>query len=178
MFKSLEEAMLQLKKGDVDALEYIYNETHKGVFTFILPILRDYTKAEDIMEQTYVHLYETADKYEQDGSALNWILTIAKNLALGELNKTNRELAIDFSDPLNVNLVYEHDKEIDEGPTIALANRILTPEEFQIVTMHAIGGYKHREIADILDLPLGTVTWKYNEAIKKLRKELEKERLS
>jgi DNA-directed RNA polymerase specialized sigma24 family protein len=39
--------------------------------------------------------------------------------------------------------------------------------------MFAIGGYKHREIAEILGLPLGTVTWKYKNAIEKIRNEIE-----
>lgn len=50
----------------------------------------------------------------------------------------------------------------------------LTEEEREIVIMHAVWGYKHKEIAKEKGLPLGTVTWKYNEAIKKLRKEIEK----
>jgi RNA polymerase sigma-70 factor (ECF subfamily) len=39
--------------------------------------------------------------------------------------------------------------------------------------MYAVGEYKHREIAEFLHMPLGTVTWKYNNALKKMRKALE-----
>lgn len=124
------------------------------------------------MEQTYVHLYEHIDKYEQNGKALNWILTIARNLALAEVNRSKKEMTTDFSDPLNVNLVYVNAPKVDSGSLISLANEILTPEEFQIVMMHVVGEYKHREISETLNIPLGTVTWKYNEAIKKLKKVL------
>ena len=40
--------------------------------------------------------------------------------------------------------------------------------------MYAIGEFKHREIADILHLPLGTVTWKYKNALSKLKEEYQR----
>ena len=51
--------------------------------------------------------------------------------------------------------------------------RSLSAEEKEIVLLHAVWDYKHREIAKMLSLPLGTVTWKYKKALKKLKKEWE-----
>ena len=56
-----------------------------------------------------------------------------------------------------------------------LAAKILTEEEYRIVMMCQVAGYKRREAAELLDMPIGTVTWKFNEAIKKLKQNLEKE---
>ena len=53
------------------------------------------------------------------------------------------------------------------------AMSVLDAEERQIVVLHAMTGFKHREIAEILDLPTGTVLSKYNRALKKMRKEME-----
>lgn len=50
----------------------------------------------------------------------------------------------------------------------------LTDEERQIVVLHAVAGFKHREIAQIMDLLLPTVLSKYNRALKKLKEELMK----
>ena len=52
---------------------------------------------------------------------------------------------------------------------------VLSDTERQIVVLHAVSGFKHREIAAMLNLPLPTVLSKYNRAIKKLRSQLEKE---
>lgn len=68
--------------------------------------------------------------------------------------------------------LYTLDKSLDT-PAIQLANEILTPEEFKIVIMYTVGEYKHREIAELLNLPLGTVTWKYKTALEKMRTEIE-----
>ena len=56
-----------------------------------------------------------------------------------------------------------------------VAAKILTDEEYQIVMLCQVSGYKRREVADMLDMPIGTVTWKNNEALKKLKNHLEKE---
>ena len=53
--------------------------------------------------------------------------------------------------------------------------KVLNEDELQIVLLHVVAGYKHREIAAMLDKPLGTVTWTYNNAIKKSREYFEKE---
>jgi RNA polymerase sigma-70 factor (ECF subfamily) len=51
----------------------------------------------------------------------------------------------------------------------------LSDEERQIVILHAVAGFKHREIAACLELPLATVLSKYHRAIKKMKTNLEKE---
>ena len=47
--------------------------------------------------------------------------------------------------------------------------RTLTPEEREVVVLHAVSGLKHREIAALLDQPLSTVLSRYNRAIKRLQ---------
>lgn len=53
--------------------------------------------------------------------------------------------------------------------------KTLGETEREIVLLHAVWGYKHREIARMTGLPLGTVTWKYKTALEKLRREWEAE---
>jgi RNA polymerase sigma factor (sigma-70 family) len=167
----LEKAMSALQKGDGNALADIYTLTSKGVFTFVLPILRDYQLAEDVMQDTYVACYDNIASYKLGTNARNWLLTIAKNSALSMLKKRNREISYDFSNDNHPDGVYFLG-DID-SPTIALANKVLAEDEFNIVMMYAIGEYKHKEIAEFLHMPLGTVTWKYANALKKLKKALE-----
>jgi RNA polymerase sigma-70 factor (ECF subfamily) len=92
-------------------------------------------------------------------------------MALTEIKKRKREVSYDFDQDNHPDGVYFLGN-ID-SPTIALANKVLAEDEFNIVIMYAVGEYKHREIAEFLHMPLGTVTWKYNNALKKMRKALE-----
>ena len=170
----LDLALIKIAKGDMEALEDVYNQTRKGVFNLVLPMVRDYYLAEDVTEQTYVLIYERAKQYQKGTSPINWILTIAKNLALKEIEKNNREIVTDFQEGENSNLVFENAPSEYDTPITNLANQVLSPEEYQILMLHAVSEYKHREIADILNIPLGTVTWKYNEAVKKLKQAIKK----
>ena len=56
------------------------------------------------------------------------------------------------------------------------AFRVLGDTERQVILLHAVTGLKHREIASLLDLPLGTVLTGYHRGIRKLRRELEEKR--
>ena len=94
--QKLEKAIAALQKGDSNALGDIYVLTSKGIFTFVLPILHDYQIAEDVMQQTYISCYDNIQSYRLGTSARNWLLTIAKNAALSELKKRNREVSYDF----------------------------------------------------------------------------------
>lgn len=174
MKTTLEKALLKLQGGDTNALADIYDATNRGVFTFILPIVKDYALAEDVMEQTYIAVYEKIHLYKPKSNGRNWILTIAKNLAINEFNKNKKIVAYDYDEEKVIpEGLYSLDESLDT-PTIKLANEILSEEEFKILIMYTIGEYKHREIADLLHLPLGTVTWKYKTALEKLRDEINK----
>ncbi len=171
---SVEKALLKLQDGDTNALADIYDATSRGVFTFILPIVKDYALAEDVMEQTYIAIYEKINLYKPKSNGRNWILTIAKNLAINEFNKNKKYVDYDYNEEKVIpEGLYSLDDSLDT-PTIKLANEILSEEEFNILIMYTIGEYKHREIAELLHLPLGTVTWKYKNALQKLRDELNK----
>ena len=67
-------------------------------------------------------------------------------------------------------------KNLAEIPYIFdVATGILAEDEYEIVMLCHVSGYKRREVAAMLDMPVGTETWKNNEALKKLRRHLQKE---
>ena len=70
------------------------------------------------------------------------------------------------------------DKEIgfsDSSGIIGIMKRCLTNEEEKIVILHVLWGYKHREIAEILNCPTGTITSKYKRAVQKVKDKLKEE---
>ena len=62
------------------------------------------------------------------------------------------------------------------GEIMDIMRRCLNEDEIQIVTLHVLWGYKHREISRQLGIPLGTVTSKYKRSIEKMRKALKEVR--
>lgn len=173
--KELDQLMFNLQQGDESAFEKIYNETKNGLFSFILSICKNYHTAEDLMQNTYIRLRASIKTYETGSNALAWIYTIAKNLTLNEISKQKREISTDFDDPQSVFGGSYNIEDKLQGPTIAIMRKVLSEQEFQIVTLYVVAGFKHREIADMLNKPIGTVLWAYRNALNKIKKELEKE---
>ncbi len=167
--------MLLLQRGDEQAFEVIYNETRRGLFAFILSICRNYHTAEDMMQTAYIRLRTTIASYKTGSSAYAWLYTIAKNVTLNEIKRQKRETLTDMENPDAAFGSYRMNEE--GSPVTAVMNRVLGETERQIVTLHVVAGFKHREIAEILDKPLGTVLWTYNNALAKMKRELNKEEL-
>lgn len=171
MVPKIEEYILKIADEDKDSLALLYEETKSSIYGFALSILKNSTDAEDVMQETYLKIYENAEKYEKHGKPLAWMLTITKNLAYMKIRKEKNNLDKDKE------LYIVENKEIlDEDKMILdLAFKILTDEERNIIMLHTNDGMKHREISKILELPLSTVLSKYNRAMKKLKKEIIKE---
>ncbi len=171
--QEFDQKMLRLQQGDEQAFEEIYNETHRGLFAFILSICRNYHTAEDMMQTAYIRLRTTVASYRAGSNAYAWLYTIAKNATLNEIARAKREALTDMDEGQDKFGSYHIDEEC--SPIMALMNKTLGDTERQIVTLHVVAGFKHREIADMLSKPLGTVLWTYNNALAKLKKALEKE---
>ena len=166
----------KLMHGDEDAFEKIYKETKRGVFSFVYSICNDYYTAEEMMQETYIRIRSAINTYKPGGNALAWMFTIAKNLTLNEMAKRKREIPTDLEDPaLGYQASYTMPEEEEEGLLVSLVKKILNPDEQQIVMLHVVSGFKHREIAEMMHKPLGTVLWAYNNALSKLKKAYEKE---
>jgi RNA polymerase sigma-70 factor (ECF subfamily) len=174
MNKEVDIALRQLQSGHHEGLAVLYDLTRRAVFAFVLPFIKDVHLAEDIMQETYVKAYQAIDSYRPGTNGLNWLFTIAKNMTMTILEKRNREASVDYDDQRQATGATVDHYQFD-SPTLTLAKKILDEDEQQILFLYVIGEYKHREIAALLGLPLGTVTWKYQIAIKKMKDHLKKE---
>lgn len=146
----------------------------RGLFAFILSICRNYHTAEDMMQTAYIRLRTTISSYRTGENAYAWLYTIAKNATLNEMARQKREKSTDAFEEESTFGTYSIDEEC--SPITTVMNKVLGEEERQIVTLHVISGFKHREIAEMLEKPLGTELWTYNNALAKLKRELEKEK--
>ena len=99
-------------------------------------------------------------------------MTIARNEALMRIRGRGRTVSMSPED-WQEQFADRPDVSQEDKLTLKALLETLSDEEREIVTLHALTGLKHREIAAMLDLALPTVLSKYNRAIKKLGKSLE-----
>ncbi len=166
----LDEYMVQLRDGDIDALDHIYEETKNLVFSICLSYMQDYMLAEDMMQDTYIRVRKYIEKYKPNSNAKSWISKIAKNTCLNEIKKRKRISLV--SDVYDMDNISEERKE--ETPLLDIALKILKPKELLILLSHIMDNKKLVDIAKDLNIPEGTVRWKYNNSLSKIRKYLER----
>ncbi len=164
----IDNCLALMAKGDKTALANLYNATSSGVYAFALSILKNTQDAEDVLQECYISVYNAAHLYKSDKKPMAWILTIAKNLCFGKLRKKKKtadDEVKDWQSELQVNTALQ----IEDRLILASLMQHLTDEERNILILHSVNGFKHREIAELLDMRLATVLSKYNRSLKKLR---------
>lgn len=171
---NLEKSLCELGNGNETAFDIIYQETSKAVFHIILSVLRNRAQAEDCMQEVYMTIFYKASQYQTGTNPKAWICTIAKNTALNFYKKNQREICYDIVDYSDIFVSKDTLENREEIHLIRAALKELPAEDYQIVMLCEVAGYKRREVAKILDMPIGTVTWKRNNALKILKTYLEK----
>lgn len=168
----LREYLTRVASCDRMALSELYSRTKTAVYGLALSYMKSAHDAQDITQDTFVRVWESAGQYRPTGSAKSWILTICKNLCLMELRKSGREGFLNDEEwdaiPEDASGLSFEEKDI-----LGSALKELDETERRVVILHAASGLKHREIAKQLDIPLPTVLSKYARAIKKLKKHME-----
>ena len=169
---ALDKFIKKFMNGDASAFDEIYNRMRKSVYYVALSILRDKALEEDVMQTTYMRVLKNIQSYALGANASAWISKIAKNEAINMKKVRMREQSVDEYENLALFGVNEPDT---YGELTDLAKRLLADDEFSILMLVTACGYKRKEIGKMFDMPIPTVTWKYQNALLKLRNALEKE---
>lgn len=169
--REIDLALIRTAQGDNAAFERLYMQTRRGVYSFLFSYFNSREDCEDAMQTVYLKIKTNIGSYKAGTNGMAWILQIAKNIALNELRsrdkeKRNREPAEEKS----------YDFETGDALT-AVMKRELSEDEQRILILHAVWGYKHKEIAEILGYPIGTVTSKYKRAADRLKAAWKEEQL-
>jgi RNA polymerase sigma-70 factor (ECF subfamily) len=168
---NINQYLIDMKSGNMEAFATVYLLTKNQVYSVCLSVLKDRGLAEDAMQSTYVRIREKINYYTIGSNGFAWVLTIARNISINIYNRNSRVQTTDFSENEYLNPTND-DTKLEDMPIFNIAKRILNAEELEILTLYVVSGYKHREIAEMLDKPLGSVLWSYNNSIKKLKKEI------
>ncbi|MBR6736814.1 MAG: RNA polymerase sigma factor [Clostridia bacterium] len=155
-------------KNDYSRFNEFYNLTKKQVYFTALSVLKDEMLAEDVLQETYVSFLETVDGYKYGSNVYSYLTVIARNKSI---NVYNRQKRLVFNE--DALITQKHEVDFDGERNVKdILSLLHNDVEREIVTYHVILGYKFIEIAKILSMPLGTVLWRYNKAIKTLREKV------
>ena len=170
--KQFSACMERMKCGDKNALHEIYEAYIGYIYSIVLRTVSNREDAEDVTSEFFMKLWRLADTYREGNGHRAWMATIARNMAVDLLRKTKREvLTEEFTDTMAENASDASvEQEVISDMSLQQALDTLKTNEREVVHLKIMGDMTFQEIADILKVPLGTVTWRYQNAIKKLRR--------
>ena len=166
----INEIVEEFKHKNFDSFDEFYQLTSKILYVTIHDIVKSRPDTEDLMQDTYMKFLNNIDKCSTSWSPQAYLIKIGKNNAI---NFYNRMKKVSYADDEYLDTLQEEQEE-SLGIDLEILE-LLKDNEKEIVKLHIVGNLKFREIADILDKPLGTILWSYNKAIKYLRKEVSKQ---
>ena len=170
----LDRLLLRTGQGDREAFARLYSLTRGAVYALALSLLGDGHEAQDVAQDTFVRVWERAPNYRSQGAPMAWLLTVARNLARSRLRQSGRQITLD-EEAWNAIPAAAPEVTPEDRAVLQEALARLGAEEREIVLLHAVTGLKHREIAQLLELPLSTVLSKYHRGLKKLRAQMKGE---
>jgi len=173
--RDLDLLMQKIQANDEDAFSELYLETYKGVFSFAYSFVHNFQNAEDIMQDVFIKIRRNIQSYKLNTNPIAWILQITKNLCKDFLKKTSKNCFIDEQEQIELTKDTKQTNVIDKLTILNAINSTLDVDARQIVILHILYGYKNREIAKFMEMPLGTVLFKYSKAIKQLKNKLEED---
>lgn len=162
--REIDVTLNKIAQGDNKAFERLYIETRRGIYAFLFSYFKNYADCEDALQTTYLKIKQNIGQYRESSNGLAWILQIAKNTALNELKKQKRNESLSVCQSMSV--------DEQNNSVIDVMKKVLSEDEYEIVILHVIWGYKHKEIAKRLNCPIGTITSKYNRSVKKIKQAL------
>lgn len=178
----------QASRGDARALEVLYDRYSRVVFSFALRIINDQQIAEELLQEVFFRAWQQGGTFRASkGTFLTWLLSITHNMAIDEVRKRKRRPQRSDSDDPDLVLAGV----ADGGPSVedevwsrALRERIaraldtLPKAQREAIELAYFRGMTHREIADNLNEPLGTIKTRMRLGMQKLRDQLDSSEVS
>ena len=170
--KQEKEAIRQLKAGNLDGLEFLYELHHKTVFRTAYGIVHNHHRAEDVTQQVFIELFTAIKRYDLERPFLPWLYKVAVHKSLDRLKRRKyRDVTIEEISGLpSADLSPEEEAEQSETK-VAIWNALgrLEPKHRAVVVLRYYHGYSGAEIAQIVGCPHGTVRRRLNTARRRLR---------
>lgn len=164
----------QVQAGDEDALLALHTRYASLVYSVAYRIMNDAMAAEEVTQDTFMRLWHKAALYDaRKGSFVTWLLTIARRIAIDTFRQQRRDPILntlwidDNAEQWENVLSVGHAGELSRLMRVLIAD--LPIDQRQVIELAYFYGMTHSQIAEYVDLPLGTVKTRIRLGMEKLR---------
>jgi RNA polymerase sigma-70 factor (ECF subfamily) len=180
-----EELLLRARRGDTAAFASLVRRYERELFGYLRRYLGESNLAEDVFQNTFLQLHLKSSQYQPGNPVRPWLYTIATHQAIDALRRNSRHQAVSLDDQREatsegdcqrlIDLLQDREPEpFEQAHEQEQRERIrATVDQLpdflrQVLIMAYYQGLKYREIADILEIPVGTVKSRLHAALVRL----------
>jgi RNA polymerase sigma-70 factor (ECF subfamily) len=178
-FKDDGDLASRLRARDTGAMRELYDRYGRVVYSLILRMVRNSAAAEDLVQETFLRIWNRMQAFDQERGALGpWVLTVARNRAIDYLRSADGKMAagtIELDHLEHPGKFYEFEDRalsLDRARRLKDAFEKLTPHQKTVVELAYFEGLSQTEMAERMQQPLGTVKTWVRSALKVLREQL------
>lgn len=176
--------------GDADAFEQLLLEHQKNVYNLCYRMAGDPDDAMDLSQETFLRAWRCLDQYQFASAFSTWLYRLCSNICIDFLRKRRRQqtVPLTFEDADGEEQTYavpdaqplpEEQVELKlTHETLAAAMAQLLPEHRAVLQLRVVNEMSYEQIADVLDIQIGTVKSRLSRARNQLKKILERGNLS
>jgi RNA polymerase sigma-70 factor, ECF subfamily len=170
-----EDLVSLVEGGDAGAFAGLYDRHSRAAYSLAYRMMGERQAAEDLVQDAFLEVWRAAGSYRAErGSVRTWILSIVHHRGIDQLRSTTRrrqivdkvEATTPTSQPSEA---FSETWRNSQREQVREALRALPPEQLKVLELAYFSGYTHKEIAELLDLPLGTVKGRMRLGLKKIR---------
>jgi len=158
-------------RGDEAAFVDIYQTYAAAIYNYLLRLIHDPALAEDLLQETFVTIWQGASSFKRKSKVKTWMFSIAHNKAVSWLRRDRPETLVgeqtvqgDVPDPEKISLVNWRNQELLN------ALDLLSPNHRAVIELVFVHEMAYAEIAQIVDCPVGTVKSRVSYALRNLNR--------
>jgi RNA polymerase sigma-70 factor, ECF subfamily len=175
-----EELMPLVGRQDPDAFEVLYDRHGAAAYALSYRIVGDRAAAEEVTQEAFISVWRSGARFDAArGSVRSWLLSIVRNRAIDFLrSRAGKAPKLTFDDDsvLEQRPAQERTEaealERETAAELRGALGKLPGEQSKVIELAYFGGFSHSEIAQVLELPMGTVKGRMRLGLEKIRGEL------
>lgn len=151
----LKELINECRKNNRKAQREIYDRFSGNLFASCLKYAPSYEEAQDILQDSFITIFNKMDQFKDDGSFEGWCRRIAVNTALQRYRKKKVFNLVNEDQIKDVQDDIEEIEDIDLNSLLNMVQQL--PDRYRMVfSMYVLDGYSHKEIASMMEITEGT----------------------